>query len=116
DDPETRGALAALLGQNGAAVTAVGSAEAAVAAYRAARPELIVSDIGLPGTDGYDLLRQVRAIDAAAGADPVPAVALTAMARPGDRRKAIAVGFRQHIVKPVDPEHFVAALSALLGR
>ncbi|MDB5296103.1 MAG: torS, partial [Phycisphaerales bacterium] len=116
DDPDSRRALQMLLGDAGAVVTLAETAATGFAAFKAARPDLLVSDIGLPGTDGYALVRRIRSAERKAKAAPVPAVALTAMARGEDRLKALSAGFQQHVVKPVDPEKFLAELTALLGR
>jgi len=115
DDPETRAALEVLLRQAGAEVTAVESAAAAVRAFEQSPPDLLVSDIGMPGEDGYALMRRVRAMEAAGNAEPVPAVALTAFARAADNDKALAAGFNRHLGKPVDPEQLLSALRSLLA-
>ncbi|HEX8913449.1 MAG TPA: response regulator, partial [Humisphaera sp.] len=87
---------------------------AAVAAVRAARPDVLVSDIGMPGEDGYALIRRVRSLPAAEGAG-VPAVALTAFAAAEDRARALGAGFQVHMTKPVEPAELVAAVAGLAG-
>jgi CheY-like chemotaxis protein len=71
-----------------------------------------VSDIGLPGEDGYELIPQVRALPANAGGN-IPAAALTAYARAEDRRKALDAGFMMHVPKPVEPAELVAVIANL---
>jgi CheY-like chemotaxis protein len=77
------------------------------------RPDVLVSDIGLPDEDGYDLIRRVRAVYS--GRD-LPAAALTAFARTEDRKRALLAGFQTHIAKPVDPVELTAAVASLAGR
>jgi two-component system CheB/CheR fusion protein len=110
DDPATRGAVTAVLRQAGLTVMAVDSAPAAWAALEQARPDVLVSDIGLPGEDGYALMARVRRHEAATGAAAVPSIALTAFARDRDRRQAAEAGFHQHVGKPVEPEQLLAAV------
>ena len=71
---------------------------------------MVVSDIGLPGEDGYVLIRHIRNHERTEDAAPVPALALTAFARDIDRRLAIEPGYQKHIGKPIDPEQLLAAL------
>jgi CheY-like chemotaxis protein len=74
------------------------------------RPDAIVADIGLPGEDGYALLRRIRALH---GPD-LPAVALTAYARATDRDHALAAGFERHVVKPIDPHELVEIVRSII--
>jgi CheY-like chemotaxis protein len=75
--------------------------------------DVLVSDIGMPGEDGHALLRRVRALAPAAGGG-IPAVALTAYARPEDRVKALRAGFQAHAAKPVEPGALVALIASLV--
>ena len=109
DEPDARELVAEVLEHYGATVVAAASAEEALGAIRVRRPTVLLSDIGLPGEDGYSLIRRVRALPAAAGGD-MPAAALTAYARSEDARLALASGFIRHAVKPIQP----AALAALV--
>jgi CheY-like chemotaxis protein len=77
-------------------------------------PDLLVADLGLPGEDGYTLLQRIRAMDTPYTRD-LPAVALTAYARPADRDRALAAGFVRYITKPVDPPELIAILASILG-
>jgi CheY-like chemotaxis protein len=118
DDTGTRTVLKWVLERCQAHVTAVDSAAQAVAAFRASlaqgRFDVIASDIGLPVQDGYELIRELREMENRPGQGaPVPAIALTAYARPGDRAKALASGFQAHLAKPVDPQTLVEAVAQL---
>nr|WP_236519021.1 ATP-binding protein [Sandaracinus amylolyticus] len=114
DEPDTRDVLRAILEHCGMSVIAASSAEEALAAFDEARPEVLVSDIGMPGTDGYELMRTLRRRDDER-ARHVPALALTAFASDGDRRRAIDAGFQQHLSKPVEPAELIASLARLRG-
>ena len=76
-------------------------------------PDVLVSDIGLPGEDGYSLIKKVRAAEAATG-KRIPAVALTAFARTEDRFQALAAGFNMHVPKPVEPAELALVISTLV--
>ncbi len=101
-----------LLRRDGARVTAVGSAADAVAAVAAVRPAVLVSDIGMPGGDGYGLIAAVRRLPPDAGGR-TPAVALTAYARAEDRDRALAAGFHAHLPKPLDAAALLATVATL---
>ncbi len=118
DEPDARELLQRVLEESGAQVVAADSAQAAMAVMQsaaAARFDVLVSDIGMPGTDGYELLRQVRDLGAENGG-ALPAIALTAFARPEDRIKAVRGGFNVHMAKPVEPSEIVATVASLAGR
>ncbi len=114
DDADARDMLAAVLAGNGAEVTAVGSAHDALEVLGALRPNVLVSDVCLPGEDGYSLIRHVRALPAEQGG-LLPAVALTAHARSEDRLRAMSAGFQMHAGKPINPPELVAIVKALAG-
>jgi CheY-like chemotaxis protein len=78
-------------------------------------PDVIVSDIGMPEIDGYDLIRSVRALAAERGGR-TPAVALTAFSRPEDRRHALCAGYQAHAAKPVDHAELVLLVASVAGR
>jgi CheY-like chemotaxis protein len=78
------------------------------------RPSVLVSDIGLPEIDGYELIRRVRRIGSESGGG-VPAIALTAHASTDDRTRALRAGFQAHIAKPVSPGELVATIASLAG-
>ncbi len=115
DEPDTREMLKAGLRRCGAEVTAVGSAAEALEAIAAAVPDLLISDIGMPEMDGYDLIRQVRELTAENGGK-VPAIALTAYARAEDRMQALRAGYQMHVPKPVELAELVAVAASLIRR
>lgn len=100
DDPDGNELITTILERYGARVTSVGTAAAALDALDAERPDIIVSDIGLPDTDGIELIKNVRSREVAKS---LPAIALTAYASRQDAAKAIAAGFDAHVAKPVQP-------------
>jgi CheY-like chemotaxis protein len=87
----------------------------ALALLRELRPDVLVSDLGMPEEDGYSLIRKVRALLAEDGGR-TPAVALTAYARVEDRLKVLRSGFQTHLPKPVEPAELVAVIANLAGR
>ena len=101
DDEDTREVMRAMLELCGARVLVAESAKSGLEAFEKARPDAIVSDIAMPGEDGYWLVREVAR---RMNARDVPAVAVTAFAGQHPRDKALAAGFRAHLAKPVDPE------------
>jgi PAS domain S-box-containing protein len=115
DDLDTCEAMAYLLAQAGARVVTASSVPEALNEFERSRPDVLVSDIGMPDRDGYDLLRQVRMRSPERGGG-IPAVAMTAYARPEDRVRALAAGFQEHVPKPVDPGDLVTVLARLAGR
>ena len=106
DDPDAREFLAELLRRRGVSVTETISAGDALAALRGGQYDLVISDIGLPGRDGYALIEDLRA-----GGNEVPAIAITAYARPEDRERALAAGFQRHIAKPFKPTEVLRAVA-----
>ena len=112
DEDDTRAVVGALLAAAGARVRAVSSAAEALAVLRRWTPHVLVSDIAMPGEDGYALLRKVRALAPEEGG-LVPAVALTAYAGAEDRRRALAAGFQEHVAKPFDPPALAAVVARL---
>lgn len=99
----------------GAKVTAVNSAAAALSALQELRPDVLISDLGMPGEDGYSLIKKVRALPAAQGGR-TPAAALTAYARLEDRMRVLRSGFQTHLPKPVEPAELVTVVASLSGR
>jgi PAS domain S-box-containing protein len=112
DEADARDLLAQILSQAGADVTVVGSADEALTVLRGWRPDVLLSDIGMPGDDGYVLIRKVRMLGAEEGGH-VRALALTAYARSEDRALALEAGFHAHIAKPVDPLELTALIAGL---
>jgi len=115
DDADTLRAVKQLLEQAGAEVTAAASASEALAALERSLPDVLLSDIGMPGEDGFSLIKKVRGLDPARGGR-VPAAALTAYTRSEDRRQALLAGYQMCLAKPVDPAELTAGVARLAGR
>jgi hypothetical protein len=115
DQEDTREMLRLLLEDHGAQLRAVSSAAEAFQCFREWRPDLLVSDIGLPGENGYELVQRIRALPADEGG-LTPAVALTAYARSEDRARALRAGFDMHVPKPVEEAELLAVLAAATER
>jgi PAS domain S-box-containing protein len=113
DEKDSRDLLVAVLKQCEAETLPVSSAAEALAVFDEFKPHILVSDIGMPDEDGYDLIRKVREKETAAGQRRVPAVALTAYARVEDRLRALSSGFQMHIPKPVEPAELAAVIASL---
>jgi CheY-like chemotaxis protein len=114
DDDDAREVLASVLTDCGARVLATASADEAMAIVQRERPDVLVSDIGLPGRNGYDLIRAVRALGADKGGR-VPAIALTGYAAIEDSRDALRAGYQVHVAKPIDPSLLTQAVANVAG-
>ena len=110
DDREATEMMMLVLSERGARVRTAVDYEAALGALREAWPDVLVSDIGLPGRDGYELVRRVREMEGALGGGHLPAIALTAFARPEDLRKTLDAGFDLHLAKPLRPHLLLDAI------
>ena len=115
DQPDARNLIARVLSDCNARVVAAANADEALALVESERPNVLVSDIGMPDVDGYEFLRRVRALGEARGGK-VPAVALTAFARSEDRTRALRAGFMVHVSKPVEPSELIATVASVAGR
>ena len=115
DDAETREVMAVALGREGAIVTTAPSVGEAVAIIERGWPDVLLSDIGMPGEDGYDLIRKVRRLEAVRGRH-LPAIALTGHAAADDRRRVLEAGFEAHVAKPVPAATMAALIATLLER
>jgi len=113
DEPDARELLGMVLEEAGAEVATAGSADEALAAFERLRPDVLVSDIGMPGGDGYSLIRKVRQLEGDGGTK-VPAVALTAFARAEDRSEALGSGFQAHLPKPIEPGELTTLIAQLI--
>lgn len=111
DDDDARELVVTILEDAGAVVASADSAATGFDAVRTFRPQLLVSDIGMPDEDGYSLMRRVRALGAVGG---IPSIALTAYTRAEDRAKALRAGFSLHMAKPIRPSELVAAIASLV--
>lgn len=114
DEPDARELLEAQLQEAGARVQTAGSAASAFELLQQFRPELLISDIGMPDEDGYSLMRRIRALPPALGGR-IPSIALTAFVRSADQSKALAAGFSTYLGKPIDPQDLLAAVVNLAG-
>ena len=115
DEPDLVELITAMLESAGARAEGAPAADVAVAMVRALEPHVIVSDIGMPKVDGYELLRRVRALRASEGGT-TPAIALTAYAHADDAERAHAAGFQRHLSKPVDPVALITAVADVARR
>lgn len=111
DDADAREVLGLLLEIAGAKVEAVGSVRGALRAFDGFRPDVLVSDVGMPDDDGYALIRHVRAREVDGG--HIPAIALTGYVSSEDHARLLAAGFQTHLPKPVEPDTIVAAIASL---
>ena len=114
DNDDSRDFFSFVLEQFGAIVTAVASGYEALQALTESKPDILLSDIGMPEMNGYMLIEQVRTLEAKVGAKKMPAIALTAYAGEINQQYALRAGFQQHIVKPVAPEELLVAISNLV--
>ena len=103
-----------VLEDQGAQVTSFGSAETCSTALKTTRPSVLVSDIGMPGMDGYQLIRALRAGESRG--ERIPALALTAFARAEDRKRSLVAGYQAHLAKPFDVAELVLVVADLVGR
>ena len=115
DERDARELVQAVLEEGRAEVTLASSVAEALEAIQKQKPDVIVSDIGIPGEDGFAFMRKLRALPREKGGR-IPAVALTAYARAEDRRNALAAGFQNHITKPIEPQELVLVIANLVGR
>ena len=116
DDLDTRQMLNAVLSQCEADVVTVASAAEALREMQRLKPDVLVSDLGMPEQDGYELIKKVREMEAHLDAKATPALALTAYAKPEDRVRALAEGYQVHLSKPVEPAEFALVVANLVGR
>jgi PAS domain S-box-containing protein len=114
DDPDARDVVSMALAQCGARTAAVSSAQEALQILPDFRPDVLVSDIGMPGEDGYSLIRRIRARADAVG--EVPAVALTAFTSPDDEKRALAAGYHQFVPKPVEVDALASVIRSLASK
>jgi len=115
DDADARMLVSETLESRGARVIAVDSAEEALHTLERARPDIVIADIGMAQSDGFDLIKRIRQSSDAAVRE-VPAAALTAYARAEDRMKVLQAGFQMHLAKPVDPAELIVAVASLVKR
>ncbi|HEY8731562.1 MAG TPA: PAS domain S-box protein, partial [Candidatus Limnocylindria bacterium] len=110
DNADAREVITLMLEDSGAVVTATETVAAALSELERMTPDVLLSDLSLPGRDGYDLIRTVRALDPARGGS-IPAIALTAYASTEDRERVMAAGYQRCLSKPIDIDELVAAIA-----
>jgi CheY-like chemotaxis protein len=115
DEADARDALVSLLERYGAQVRAASSVAEALAAFAIELPDVLISDLGMPGGDGYELIRRVKLLSAKAGGS-VPSLAVSAYATDAHRRQVMRSGFQKHLEKPVAPATLVREVARLAGR
>lgn len=115
DEPDARELVGAVLERKGATVTTAATVADALAAIEQARPDVILSDLGMPGEDGYSLIRRLRSRSPERGGR-IPAAALTAYASAQDRTRALLAGFQSHVPKPIEASELAAVIANLAGR
>lgn len=115
DEPDARTLLKAVLEAHGARVEVAASVQEALVQIESSCPDVLVSDIGMPGEDGYSLIRKVRALTKNRPT-VLPAAALTAFARMEDRSRALLAGFQSHLAKPIEPDELLIVVATLAGR
>lgn len=115
DEADARELVSFILRQREAEVITAASVAEALEALERSRPDVLVSDIGMPGQDGYELIRKVRALGPERGGQ-IPAVALTARAGLEDRMRLFSAGYQMHVPKPVEPAELVNVVASLIGR
>jgi PAS domain S-box-containing protein len=113
DDPDARALIARLLGDARAQVLVAADVPAAIALMHREPPDLVISDLGMPGEDGYDFIRQLRTH---AGPEAIPAIALTAFVGDEDRQRALQAGYQDHLGKPLDTRKLIEAAARLLSQ
>jgi CheY-like chemotaxis protein len=114
DDVDARDLLVHVLGREGASVAAAGSAADALGMLEAMPLDVVISDIGMPDKDGYQLIRDIRSSGSMNAS--VPALAVTAYAGTQDRERALAAGFQGHVAKPVLTEDLIAAIRRVVRK
>jgi PAS domain S-box-containing protein len=114
DDEDARVLVSMMLTRQGANVVSAASADEALQAFQLNPPHVLISDIGMPNTDGYELIRRIRKLGS--GAKPPVAIALTGYATAKDRERTIEAGYQVHLAKPVEPLELVSAIERLTGR
>jgi CheY-like chemotaxis protein len=115
DDDDSRKLLGTMLKRYGAKVTSAKSAAEALDVFENEVPDVIISDIGMPEQDGYELIRKLRALPVEKGGK-IPAIALTGYASRKDRERALSSGYHQHVAKPIEQADLINTIAALVGR
>ncbi|MFL6600385.1 MAG: ATP-binding protein [Steroidobacteraceae bacterium] len=114
DEPDGRQLMLRILEGRSARVTAVAGGAEALELLSQQHFDILVSDIGMPGLDGYELMRRARALDSSRTGGPIPAIAVTAYARAQDRQRSLLAGYQMHLAKPIEARELVAGIASLL--
>jgi CheY-like chemotaxis protein len=114
DEADALELIQRVLENQGVLVTTARSADEALRLLETSTPDVLISDIGMPGMDGYQFMRLMRAAEPKA--QRMPALALTAFARPDDRKHAILAGYQAHLAKPFDMAELAIVVAGLVGR
>lgn len=112
DDPDTLQILSVMLGESKAVVETANSVSVALEVLKWYQPDVLVSDLAMPGEDGYSLIGRIRALEGGIGSE-IPAVALTSYVRVEDRARALSAGFNMFVPKPVQPDELITAIANL---
>jgi CheY-like chemotaxis protein/anti-sigma regulatory factor (Ser/Thr protein kinase) len=115
DEADARYLIQRLIEERGGRAVTAPDAETALKVLKSQPLDILVSDIGMPGVDGYQLIQQIRSLEAPHLRN-IPAIALTAYARAEDRQRALLAGYQMHLAKPVDPTELIAGMATLLNR
>ena len=115
DELDARELIQYTFNRCGAKVIAAGSVQEALVDYQKQKPDLLISDLGMPFDDGFTLIKEIRNLEAKSG-QHTPSIALSAFARDEDRERSLAAGFQMHLPKPIDPVELVAAVTSLLKK
>jgi len=114
DEADSRDLVSAILTRCGSEVNCCESAAAGIKAFKIWKPDLLISDIGMPIEDGYSLIKKLRNLKSK-HAREIPAVALTAYATKEDRARTLSSGFQMHVAKPIDPENLIRSIAKAMG-
>ena len=114
DEPDGRALIARILEGRGARATCASCAAEAIDLLGTEDVDILLSDIGMPDVDGYELIRRIRVLDGTRSS-PLPAIAVTAYARPEDRQRSLLAGYQMHLAKPVEAREVVAAIASLMS-
>jgi CheY-like chemotaxis protein len=114
DEPDARTLVARLVEERGGQAVAAASGTETLRILASQHIDILVSDIGMPDFDGYQLIQRIRALESKE-VRGIPAIALTAYARADDRQRALLAGYQMHLAKPIEPRELIAGIASLLN-
>jgi CheY-like chemotaxis protein len=114
DEADGRALIARILQDRGASPTCAADASEALRYFAQEKFDVLLSDIGMPTMDGYELMREIRALETKSSSDRLVAIAITAYARPEDRQRSLLAGYQMHLAKPIEARELIAGISSLL--